>query len=86
MVESKHHGHHPRTKIRYGIFDVETYEIKLKYCQIRANKGIGLKARVKTAWSIKVGIFKEYLREDKPDLIDKCFEADWGFMKMPRFK
>jgi hypothetical protein len=26
------------------------------------------------------------LREDKTDLIDKCFEADWNFMKMPRFK
>ena len=80
------HHHHPRTKVRYSIFDQETYEIKLKHCEIRPNKGAGLKARVKTAWTIKVGIFKEYLREEKPELIEKCFEADWNFMKMPRFK
>lgn len=82
-----HHGHrHPRPKIRYEIIDPETYEIKLKHCTIRPNKGIGLKARVKTAWTIQVGIFKEYLREEKKDLLSKCFEADWAFMKMPRFK
>ena len=53
---------------------------------IRPNKGVGLKARVKTAWTIQIGIFKEYLREDKKELMDKCFEADWEFMKQPRLK
>jgi len=63
------HGHrHPRPKIRYEIVDPETYEIKLKNCTIRPNKGVGLKARAKTAWTVQIGIFKEYLREDKKDL------------------
>ena len=58
----------------------------LKYCQIRPDKGDGAKARVKTPWSIEVGIFKDYLREESKSLDGSCFEADWDFMKMPRIK
>ena len=72
---------HPKPKIRYFIMDEETYEIKLKNCQIRPDKGLASKARVKTAWTIEVGIFKDYLKETNKDMLDRCFEADWNFMK-----
>jgi len=70
MNIGRNHGHHhPRPKIRYAIIDDQTYDVKLKNCVIRPMKGVGLKARVKTAWTIQIGIFKEYLREDKNELM-----------------
>lgn len=72
---------HPKPKLRYQIMDEITYAIKIKNCVIRADKGLSSKARVKTAWTIEVGIFKDYLKEDAIAILDKCFEADWNFMK-----
>ena len=63
----------PKPKPKYTIMNEETYEINLKYCVIRPNKNSNF-VRAETPWTVEIGIFKEYLREQKITLIDKCFE------------
>jgi len=48
---------------------------------IRPQKSIVVKERVETPWAVELGIFKDYLKELKPTLTDKCFEFDWVNMK-----
>lgn len=59
----------------------------MKYCEIRPDKNLGpRKARAKTPWTVELGLFKDYLKEEKKDWDIKCFEEDWKTMKLPRFK
>ena len=61
--------------------DPETYDVDLKVCVIRPNKALNLKARAETPWTAEIGIFKKYLKETSRNLISKCFENDWEYMK-----
>jgi hypothetical protein len=45
--------------------DPDSYQIKLKYCIIRQDKTLLQLARPETPWRAEIGIFKEYLRENK---------------------
>jgi len=45
-----------------------------------------LRIRVRTPWTIELGLFKDYLREEKEDLILNCFEYDWSTMKQLKYK
>ena len=80
------HKNYPKRKAVYELMNPETYEFNMKYCKIRPNKSLEEREREKTAWTIEVGIFKDYLREEKQNLIEKCFEFDWANMKKIRFK
>lgn len=71
---------------KYQIVDEETYEIKLKYCEIRQNKLEAKAARAETPWTYEAGVFKDYLKEKNKALINKCFEQDWGDKKAVKFK
>lgn len=42
--------------------------------------------RVRTPWSIEFGLFKEYLREDRAELHNQCFEFDWSNVKELKYK
>lgn len=42
--------------------------------------------RARTPWTMEVSLFKEYLREDKEELIMNCFEFDWKNMKQLKYK
>jgi hypothetical protein len=66
--------------------DPDTYEIRLKYCEIRPDKALEGKQRAETAWSVEIGVFKDYLRESKKSLLQNCFEFDWASMKEIKFK
>jgi len=44
------------------------------------------KIKVRTPWSPEIGIFRDYMKEDTPGLIEKCFEVDWSCMKQLKFK
>lgn len=35
---------------------------------------------------MEVSLFKEYLKEDKEELITNCFEFDWASMKQLKYK
>jgi len=61
--------------------DPETYHIDLKQCMIRPNKTLNIKARAETAWTAEIGVFKKYLKENSKNLVEKCFENDWEYMK-----
>jgi hypothetical protein len=45
-----------------------------------------MKARAETPWDVKIGVFKDYLREERRQLIPECFQFDWINMKQPRLK
>lgn len=64
----------------------DTYEFSLKYCMIRPDKADLSKARVETPWTVDIGVFKDYLKEEKPKLINDCFEYDWKNMKQLKYK
>lgn len=64
----------------------DTFEFNLKYCKIRPNKNFNNMARAETPWSVEIGLFKDYLKEKKKTLIDKCFESDWSNMKAGSIK
>ena len=66
---------------KYTIMDPVTYQIKLKYCEIRPNKTLNLKSRAETPWSADLGLFKRYLKENNKKQLSKCFETDWEYMK-----
>lgn len=80
------HKKYPKQKPKYTIMDEDTYEFNLKYCKIRPNKNFNNMARVETPWSVEIGIFKDYLKEQRKSLIDKCFESDWVNMKAGSIK
>ena len=82
----KNRRNYPEDPPSYQIVDEETYEVKLKYCIIRHNKLEAKVARAETAWTPEVGIFKDYLKEKRKAMIDKCFEKDWGDKKQLKFK
>ena len=42
--------------------------------------------RIRTPWTIDFGIFKEYLREDREQLHNDCFEFDWSNVKQLKYK
>lgn len=58
----------------------------MKYCIIRHNKLEAKAAREETPWTPEVGLFKDYLKEKRKALIDKCFEKDWADKKPLKFK
>jgi len=66
--------------------DPVTYKLDLESCQIRPNKDEERKKRVKTAWHYSIGVFKEYLKEEKSSLLEKCFKFDMENMKQIKFK
>ena len=41
------------------------YKVNLKYCIIRQDKSLNMKARAETPWDVKIGVFKDYLREER---------------------
>lgn len=41
---------------------------------------------VKKKWSVSLSVFKEYLKEGKKKLLEKCFAHDWENMKPLSFK
>ena len=82
MVKKKY----PKPKHLYKIMDEETYNFNLKYCKIRPNKNFNNMARTETPWTVEIGIFKDYLKDANPALIDKCFEFDWANMKTLKYK
>ena len=53
---------------------------------IRPDKSLNAKARAETPWDVKIGVFKDYLKEDKKKLMVDCFEHDWASMKPMRYK
>lgn len=72
---------------QYSILDSKTYKLRLKNCEIRPDKTLGArKEREKTPWSVELGLYSPYLKEEKKDLAMKCFEFDWSTMKQPRYK
>lgn len=77
---------YPEDRPKYKLMNADTYEMNLKYCTIRPDKFILSKARVETPWTVEMGIFKDYLKENKPALIDKCFKSDWDLMKTLKYK
>jgi hypothetical protein len=77
---------YPKPKQQYKIMDEDTYEFNLKYCKIRPNKNFNNLARTETPWTVEIGIFKDYLKDAKKEVIDKCFEFDWANMKTLKFK
>ena len=66
----------------YRLFG-DGYECRSKNCVPRPNRNphVENRKKLRTPWSIDVSIFKEYLREERKDLIDDCFEADWACIK-----
>jgi hypothetical protein len=66
--------------------DEETYTFALKYCKVRPNKSYNNMDRTETPWSVEIGVFKDYLKDAKPEMIDKCFEFDWANMKNLKYK
>jgi hypothetical protein len=46
----------------------------------RELKFLGPKSRIKTAWLFNKSIFR-YYREDRIDVLNKCFDFDWEFVK-----
>jgi hypothetical protein len=76
----------PKPKPKYSLMNPNTYEINLENCQIRQDKTVIGKKRVKTAWHYEIGVFKDYLKEEAKPLMQKCFEFDWSTMKQPRYK
>jgi hypothetical protein len=74
-------------RLEYSILDMDNYKFKMKYCEIRPDKNLGpRKERAKTPWSVELGLFKDYLKEENRELDEKCFEEDWKNMKQPRYK
>ena len=65
-----------------------TFEVLLATCIPRLNKAVlnTLYLRVRTPWTIELSLFKEYLREDKEELLEECFEFDWKNMKQLKYK
>jgi hypothetical protein len=43
-------------------------------------------SRTRTPWTIDFGLFKEYLREDREQLHNDCFEFDWSNVKQLKYK
>ena len=64
------------------------YEIKAKNCVPRPNRNPFFEERKKlrTPWNIEVSIFKEYLREERKEMIENCFDFDWETMKQLKYK
>ena len=57
---------YPKERLEYTIMDPSTYKFRMDFCQIRPDKNMGpRKERVKTPWSIELGLFKEYVKEEK---------------------
>eukprot|EP00347_Sterkiella_histriomuscorum_P020671 403336916 len=77
----------PGSQSKYQIIN-DNYEVKLKYCIPRADKLMQNTQyiRVRTPWTMEVSLFKEYLREDKEDLVLNCFEFDWKNIKQLKYK
>jgi hypothetical protein len=61
----------------------DDYEVLLDYCIPRLYKEVKSKQliRLRTPWTVEVSLFKEYLKEDKDELMANCFEFDWKNMK-----
>lgn len=80
-------GRPPPTRPEYSVFDFDTYQVCFTHCEIRPDKSLGpRRARLKTPWSVELGLFKDYLREEREDLVTKCFDFDWVTMKPIRLK
>ena len=58
----------------------------MKHCTIRPNKALESLARAETAWTVDIGVFKDYLKDNSPKLEMKCFEFDWVNMKQLKYK
>ena len=76
----------PEERPKYKLMNPDTYEMNMKYCTIRPDKFVLTKARVETPGNVEIGIFKDYLKEQKPALIQKCFDFDWENMKKLKYK
>lgn len=80
----------PKSKpdIQTNLIISNDYEVLIKNCIPREIKEVfnTLRVRVRTPWTIEVGLFKDYLREDKEDLLLNCFEFDWSSMKQLKYK
>ena len=76
----------PEDRPKYKLMNPNTYEMNMKYCTIRPDKFVQSKARVETPWSVEMGIFKDYLKEQEPEKIEKCFKFDWKNMKKLKYK
>ena len=61
------------------------YNLKLVHCKIRPSDEAAPE-RPKSAWRVDIGIFKDYLRERKSNLLTQCFEEDWKNMKPLKYK
>jgi hypothetical protein len=83
---SKFPKKYPKPKPSYKIMEQDSYEFIMRYCTIRPNKQITALAREETAWTIDIGIFKDYVKDNSMKLEAKCFEFDWENMKVLKYK
>jgi hypothetical protein len=77
-----------REDIKEYLVISQNYEVLLRSCIPREPKVVKwtLHKRTRTPWTIDFGLFKEYLREEKPELNNSCFEFDWSNVKELKYK
>lgn len=55
-------------------------------CTIRKDTELEPKDGPSRNWTVEMSIFKDYLKEEKPGIYNKCFEFDWTAMKQIKYK